>query len=555
MPIKSKKNKSSSAKLALAISDLSSALTLLIKRPLKDLRGVVRHEKQRIGKKHKRKRSTLLGLPLAILVSLLSVLARILLAPLELWAAIFQKKKSSRSLLFVMVLGCCLLAGWVGYSWLNLRSQNAIVSLRNQASLALEQKDFAKAIGCFERLEAAEATLSQEDKFYWAQALTHSNQSQQANELLQELAPTPGAATGYAPAHQFMAVLLVRTQDQPFPAEVKRLLRWHLDAGGVSESPEVNFALAQYLISVQEYPQAIEALEVAAAAKPELNLMLARLYRKVGDREGEQAALLKAQSEFEGQLQSTPDAHQARISLAQIYLWQRKPKLAEQQLRAGVERDAAVFRPQLSAFFMQKFRSLPATASVETKIDSLANGWQYDWQNVVAFEAAIRLYRQQEAEGRKLVLAALQQAALEQPSAAMPHFALGIIYRLEERLDESKAAIQTAHQNLDPDQPGFTAVANNLAWLLAHDQQPDLEQAFKLADMAVRKNPNQGGLRDTLATVLMKQGQYQKALVEFQKALPTIQDKSLVHSKMAQIYETLDQPQLAALHRNHSQPD
>ena len=61
----------------------------------------------------------------------------------------------------------------------------------------------------------------------------------------------------------------------------------------------------------------------------------------------------------------------------------------------------------------------------------------------------------------------------------MPHFALGIIYRLENRSDESKAAIQTAHQHLNPDQPGFTAVANNLAWLLAHDQEPDLEQAFE----------------------------------------------------------------------------
>ena len=137
----------------------------------------------------------------------------------------------------------------------------------------------------------------------------------------------------------------------------------------------------------------------------------------------------------------------------------------------------------------------------------------------------------------------------------MPHFALGVIYRLEDQLDKSKAATEVAHQCLDPNQPGFAAVANNLAWLLAHDQQPDLEQAFRLADMAVKKNPNQGGLRDTLATVLMKQGQYEKALVEFQKALPTIQDKSPVHSKMAQIYDMLDQPQLAALHRNRSQPD
>lgn len=551
-----KKANSTTAKWALMVSDLSAALTLLIKRPLKDLRGVVRHKQHRIGKKRKRKKSfSLVGLPLAIVVALLSVLAKVLLAPMELWATVFQRKKFSRSLLLVMIPGCCLLVGWVGYSWVSLRSQQAIGSLRSQASLAVTQHDFAEAVGYFEQLEAAKVTLSQAEKFRWAQALAQSNDSLRANELMQELAPGPGSPAGYGPAHQFAAVSLVRNEPQPYSAEVKRLLKWHLDAGGVSESPDASFARAQYLISVEDYSLAIEAIKPAAAAKPELNLILARLYNKVGDTASERDALSEAQGEFESQLRSDSKAHAARIALAQIYLRQRKPELAEQQLQAGFDLAPEVFGPQLSVFFMQKFQSLPATASVEIKIDLLANGWRYDWQNVAAFQAAIRLYRQEEASGRELVLAQLQQAALDQPSAAMPHFAVGIIYRLENRLGESKAAIELAHQSLHPDQPGFTAVANNLAWLLAHDQQPDLEQAFKLADMAVQQNPNQGVLRDTLATVLMKQGQYKKALVEFQRALPTIQNKSQVHSKMAQIYDKLDQPQLAALHRNRSQPD
>ena len=98
--------------------------------------------------------------------------------------------------------------------------------------------------------------------------------------------------------------------------------------------------------------------------------------------------------------------------MAQIYLRQRKLELAEQQLRAGVELAPEVFRPQLSTFFMQKFRSLPSTASVETKLDSLINSWQNDWQNVAAFQEAIRLYRQQDAQGQQLVLEALQQATV-----------------------------------------------------------------------------------------------------------------------------------------------
>lgn len=556
MPTKStKKSRSALAQLALTISDLSAALTLLVKRPAKDIQGAMRHEGKQIGKRYKRKRSSVWRLPLTLGVSLLSVLAKILLAPLELWAAIFQKKKFSRTLLFVLVPSCCLLLGCAGYAWFGFQNQKEIGALRSQAAAAIEQNDFAEALGYFEQLEVAEVTLTPKEKFLWAQALVQTNELDRANELLHELAPSRGPQTGYPLAHQFAAVSLVRTHKQPYPAEVKRLLKWHLDAGGVSESPDVSFAKAQYCFDVGQLQSAIEAMEIAATAKPELNLNLALLYKRSGQREQEQAALLVAQEKFEIRLQADSADHQARIALAQIYLRQRNSERAEQNLLAGVELAPEVFRPQLAAFLLQKFRSLPVTASVEMKIDTLINAWRFDWQNVAVCESIIGLYRQQEEAARESVLSVIERVAAEQPTAALPHFALGVVYRLENRLADSEASIKVAHQRLNPDQPGFTAVANNLAWLLAHAQHPDLEQAFELAEMAVKRNPHEGGLRDTLATVLMKQGHYQQALTEFQKALPTVRDKSLVHLKMAEIYDQLDQPQLAALHRSRSQPD
>ena len=556
MPTKStKKSRSALAQLALTISDLSAALTLLVKRPAKDIQGAMRHEGKQIGKRYKRKGSSLWQLPLTLGVSLLSVLAKILLAPLELWAAVFQKKKFSQTLLFVLVPSCCLLFAWAGYTWFGIQNQKAIGAIRTQATTALEQNDFAEAASCFEKLEVAEATLTPKEKFLWAQALVQTKKPERANELLHQLAPSQGPQAGYPLAHQFAAVSLVRTHQQPYSAEVKQLLKWHLDAGGVSESPDTSFARAQYSIAVGQLQPAIEAMQNAATAKPELNLNLALLYKQSGQPKQEQAALLVAQEKFETRLQANSTDHQARIALAQIYLRQRSPERAEQNLLTGVELAPEVFRPQLSAFSMQKFRSLPATASVEMKADALINAWRFDWQNVTVCEAIIGLYRQQKGTTREFLLNAIEQLSAEQPSAALPHFALGVIYRLEKRLADSKASIEVAHQCLNPNQPGFTVVANNLAWLLAHAQQPDLEQAFELAEMAVQKNPNEGGLRDTLATVLMKQGHFQQALIEFQKALPTVRDKAPVHLKMAEIYDQLDQPQLAALHRKRSQPE
>jgi len=136
-----KTTNSAIAKLALTISDLSAALNLLIKRPLKDVQGVVRHEKEQLGRQARRKKGfSLLRLPMVIAVSLLSVLAKILLAPLELWAAVFQKKKFPRSLLLVMIPCCCLLIGWAGYSWFGFQQGREIGSLRSQATTAVTQR-------------------------------------------------------------------------------------------------------------------------------------------------------------------------------------------------------------------------------------------------------------------------------------------------------------------------------------------------------------------------------------------------------------------------------
>ena len=218
----------------------------------------------------------------------------------------------------------------------------------------------------------------------------------------------------------------MRTHKQPYSAEVKQLLKWHLDAGGASESPDVSFTRAQYFIAVGQLQLAIEAMEITATTKPELNLNLAQLFKQSGQPKREQTALRVAQEKFETRLQTNSADHQARIALAQVYLRQRKPERAEQNLLAGAELAPELFRPQLSAFLMQKFRSLPAMASVEIKIDTLINAWQFDLQNVAACEAIIGIYRQQEGATREFVLNVIEQFAAEQATAALPQFALGI---------------------------------------------------------------------------------------------------------------------------------
>ena len=97
--------------------------------------------------------------------------------------------------------------------------------------------------------------------------------------------------------------------------------------------------------------------------------------------------------------------------------------------------------------------------------------------------------------------------------------------------------------------PRFGVVANNLAWVLANDaENPDLERAYELSKDVVERFPNDPLMRDTYATVLMKQEKYQEALVEFEKVLATIRGKKNVHTKLAFVYGELGMEDMKEVH-------
>ena len=523
---------------------------------------------------------------------MLSIAAKVFLAPLEVWAAVFQKRKLPRSAWIGIVTFGCLVFGWMTYAGLNFANEQRLSTVRYEAIQAVDANDFERAVELFSSLQRDNVQLLPSEQFRYAQSLARTGDGNRANELLNNLAPAPGLHEGYPAAHRFAAISLVRASQLPFSAETQRLLKWHLDCGSrgagdegsglrsllendasnvssllsltndsaerESDSrssdflPEFYYAKARYLESTKQYDAAIEPMEIAARHWPKLYLPLAKLCGRVGKQHLKNDSLKKAERFLQRRLVEDDSDNQSRMELARVYLKLEQPDLAEQQLLRGAKLAPQIFRPQLSAFFLDRLRMLPAAASTEERLSVLNQAIQFDPQNIAVYENVIQLYRGLDGNGRLLVWELLKQTAADDLNDPLPRFAMGILHRLEQRFPESKVQIQAAFQRLDPDQPGFAAIANNLAWLLAHDQQPDLSQAHRLAQMAVDHHPHAGGLRDTLATILMKEGNWKEALKEFQKALPSVRDKSAVHLKMAKIYEVLEQPQLANLHRNRA---
>ena len=82
--------------------------------------------------------------------------------------------------------------------------------------------------------------------------------------------------------------------------------------------------------------------------------------------------------------------------------------------------------------------------------------------------------------------------------------------------------------------PEFSTAANNLAWLMANDGNPNnLDEAMNWAQVAKDEQPTNPNFLDTVGWVNYKQGQYYNAALKFKQAINKSPGKPLLHYHLA----------------------
>ncbi len=115
------------------------------------------------------------------------------------------------------------------------------------------------------------------------------------------------------------------------------------------------------------------------------------------------------------------------------------------------------------------------------------------------------------------------------PNAIEGHMALGSL--LEQTGD--KAGAMKSYSRVLEIRPDFAPAANNLAWLKANSDKPDLGEALRLALIAKEAQPEDPYISDTLGFVHYKRGSYQLALTQFTKATEKRPDMPILRYHLA----------------------
>jgi tetratricopeptide (TPR) repeat protein len=141
--------------------------------------------------------------------------------------------------------------------------------------------------------------------------------------------------------------------------------------------------------------------------------------------------------------------------------------------------------------------------------------------------------------------AVLRRLLAQGHAPAQTHFALGVDAWAQGRAAEARLHWERANEIA----PGTPVIANNLAWLLFRSDPPDLPRALGLVNLAIEKAPQETNFRDTRGHILARMGKWREALADLEAALPNTANSTQMHRTLADVYDHLDAPAMAAEHR------
>ena len=525
------------------LSNISDMLEMIFRLPFRQEYGAP--EDQENQKPLVRR---ILGHLLTIMLAPVALLLNVILVPFRA-ATVYSAERRRNFLLGLPAVAVLAVVVFAAVR-VNIVEDNINAKYRGRARKAFAAGDFALAKTFYGRLIENSPSTDEVDLYNLAIAYSKTGDFPRAKRILNSMAPV--GESGYKPAHMYNAILLVQNGRLRKNDNKKTALHWHLkQVGEKTDSPLISHAWAEYYQATEQWEKALEYLKRAGQKDPTFLLLAADLCIPMNKPQQRQQLLTLATSKLEKLRIDAPNNQRIMTILANVMSKQGRFKEAEKLLKVSLALDSnKLSRSALANFYLVLHsEARKDDAGFETEFQLIQKSIDTYLYHPEAYERLVSVY-QYHAEGRKQILELLEQKLTSGEKSAMVHFAMSNILWLENQPEDARWHVEQAYK-LDP---RFSAIANNLAWFLAHEENPDLERAYALAHEIVSSDPQNPRYNDTLATILMKQQRWDEAVTHFQTALPGMKNKEKhnVHKKLAEAYKNLDKPNLARLHLEKS---
>ncbi len=430
--------------------------------------------------------------------------------------------------------------------------QTRLVDVYRQSAVrALQAENYSSARIYYERL----IVLNQRDestRYDLALALAGLGQTERASTIMESMAPLDRA--GYGQAHLWLATRILGDFD-PNALTVAHMQRAfaHLTHAKqrLPNAAEVDWYFARYHAASGRPEAAVPHLENAVNGLPELYFELSLLYATLGQMDAARQAAHRAHAHLRGWVSANPNDDDARLRWASV-----RVNLGDFEGAIRILTEGAMLRPDgpfqqaLARALISRFDQISQQSEQvgPEKIELLRMALRHDPNSQEALVRLIDLGGGS-AEERQDAREMLQGLLVGGYATPFIHFVLGCRAWEAGTQETALFHLERAYQ-LDEQ---LAPVANNLAWVLAHRDPPDLDRALAIINSVLDRWPNDGNYRDTRGQILVKLERWNEALDDLERALPQMPSNVALHQALAVAYRNLGQEPLAEKHEELAQ--
>ena len=407
---------------------------------------------------------------------------------------------------------------------------------------AMAGKDYESAAVAYRKLRKLD---DEEEKYQLALGLLAEEQEDlaEARRIIAPLAPL--GEPGYAPAHIWMALDMVRENSQ-LDRERARVWERHLKLAVVAEPThlQAHSILAEYYLALRQLELAAPHLAAVVDRRPDLRLKLAQVFAAIGETERARNQAQEASRYLARVVQQDDGNVEARLRWAAAETFLKRYDEAFTILSQGWQRwQDDKFRSAMAGVLVAWSDSVDEAQ----KYDKLQQALKLAPESVIVLQKLATLAGNDEQ--RDQIREQLEGLLAEGKFPEVCHFVLGTIATQEGNLDRASFHLEQAYQH----NPKMVAVVNNLAWVLAKRDPPELDRALELANVAVQLAPGNGHILETRGMIHFQLEQWTNAITDLESALPHLAEnaklKAQVHEQLADAYEKIGQAEMAERHR------
>jgi tetratricopeptide (TPR) repeat protein len=418
-----------------------------------------------------------------------------------------------------------------------------------EARSRYKAQDYVGAMTCYDRLASLDRSRP-DVLFGLAQTAQALGEQERAELLLSELAPPD--QQGYGEAHLWRARRLLASSSPSASTRdaAERHLLHALD-GDLEDREAAHGLLGELYLNSGKLEQAEQHLLKAVPAKPQLRLRLAQLYALRGERDRARREGQLAVNFFRSWAQAELSQHQARLNWADAEIFLEDYQAAVEVLREGLTATGELlYRAALARAYVSwsDFLGRDPAVNPGDQLALLEKALEYDPNQI---DVTMRLWAFTRVRGDAVekARAAVRRQLASGKASAITHLALGMDAWERGKQDEALVHLEQGYQLA----PQMGVVGNNLAWVLANAQPPDLPRALALSNSVLERWPEDPMFRDTRGQIHVKMGHWKEALTDLQVALRGRPNDVALHRALAETYRRLEMPEMAAEHQRRAE--